>query len=405
MKNLYRFLKAASSVLALTSSTVNAYELNKITEINVQKPAFLFNYVNNSTGEFDLYISSFGPFRSGSVQTVNNINSQILSNEFTVSTAIDSLKWPNEITQVPAEIFGENVFAVADGFLVPGKATGSITVFNKERNVNFKLTKDKGGFFYHRVVWHDVNGDGLLDAITARAKKPMIGRSRGELVWLEQPVNNKASTWKEHFITEGPDVHFRISDLDGNGEIEIISTEFFGKKLSITEQKGNAWERTIIDSNLGSAFDLALEDVNNDGKKDLLVTNHEGDSNASVFVYEVPANIHDKWTRHTIHSGFVTRQKGMGQASPGEAMAVHPSKDSLNSKPVILVSGDGSQHAHILIPISEDPNNWEYKADTFLNAGCTVGKMAVTDVNSDGYLEVFVPAYDKDTVHVFSFSK
>ena len=49
-----------------------------------------------------------------------------------------------------------------------------------------------------------MNGDGLLDIVTARAKKPIFGASKGELIWLEQPSSGEVLTyWKEHLITEG----------------------------------------------------------------------------------------------------------------------------------------------------------------------------------------------------------
>jgi hypothetical protein len=405
------FIKSLKTgVLAtLGLSTIAAadsnFTINKINEINATKPAFLFNYVNQTTGYHDLFISSFGPFRSGSIYKINEINGQMTNSEVNIEQAVTDLKWPNEISEVPSDIFGANTYAVADGFLVPGKGTGSVTIFNTENNISFKVTKDKSGFFYHRVIWHDMNGDGLLDLITARGKKPMIGRAQGELVWLEQPTGNKTEAWKEHLIAKGPDVHFRIRDLNGDGQIEIVASEFFHKKLTLIEFKDGEWQRHIIDDTLGSAFDLDFDDINNDGKIDLLVTNHEGDKNAAVFGYEIPEDIYSNWTRHTLFSGFVTKQRGVGQASPGEAMAVHPDLNNKDSKPVILVSGDGSQHAHILTPVSEDPNNWEYTEKAFLNAGCTVGKMAVNDVNNDGLLEIFVPAYDNDKIHVFSFSK
>ena len=42
----------------------------------------------------------------------------------------------------------------------------------------------------------------------------------------------------------------------------------------------------VIDDTIDSAYSAQVIDINNDGKLDLLVTNHEGDENkASVFVY------------------------------------------------------------------------------------------------------------------------
>ena len=405
-KHLYFLLFFTFVIDTKNLVAAEKYKLEKLTEINVEKPAFLFNYIDSEDQLHDLFISSFGPFRTGSISQLGNIDEQLSKDAgYSVTNLVTNLKWPNEITKVPEDIFGENSFGVADGFLLPGKGTGSITIFNKKTGIIAKLTKDKPGFFYHRVIWHDMNGDGLLDIVTARAKKPLIGKAQGELIWLEQPSGNKIITWKEHLIVKGPDVHFRVKDLDGDGIVEILSAEFFHKRFSITTKIDGVWKRRILDDKLGSPFDLEIVDLNNDGKVDVLITNHEGDQSAGVFGYEIPHNLADPWIRHTLFSGFVTRQKGMRQASPGEAMAVHPEINNTNMKPLILVSGDGSQNAHILTPVSEDPDNWSYEEASFLNAGCTVGKMAADDIDNDGMLEVFVPAYDRNKVHVFDFIK
>lgn len=53
-----------------------------------------------------------------------------------------------------------------------------------------KLTTDKDGYFYHMVIWRDMNSDGRMDILTARVNKPVFGSSVGELLWLEQPPSS-----------------------------------------------------------------------------------------------------------------------------------------------------------------------------------------------------------------------
>ena len=72
----------------------------------------------------------------------------------------------------------------AGGFLVPGKSTGGIYLFNLDTNQNVKISTDKSGWFYHRTVFFDVDGDGLQDIISARATKPIFGSAGSELVRL-----------------------------------------------------------------------------------------------------------------------------------------------------------------------------------------------------------------------------
>ena len=61
--------------------------------------------------------------------------------------------------------------------------------------------------------------------------------------------------------------------------------------------------------------------------------------------------------------------------------------------------------AHLLRPKSEEANNWEYTEEILIDTGCTVGQSAIADIDGDGGVEIFVPAYDKDLIHVFSYIK
>lgn len=58
---------------------------------------------------------------------------------------------------------------------------------------------------------------------------------------------------------------------------------------------------------MGSPFDVQYIDLNNDGRKDLLVTNHQGAANQSaVFAYTVPENWKtDPWPRYVLATKFV----------------------------------------------------------------------------------------------------
>ena len=80
-------------------------------------------------------------------------------------------------------------FLLVLAFLVPGRSTGAVEVVDLYSGEKLTLTKKKSGYFYHKVVWQDINNDGRLDAVSARGKKPIFGGSDGELIWLEQPAD------------------------------------------------------------------------------------------------------------------------------------------------------------------------------------------------------------------------
>jgi hypothetical protein len=401
-----KMLMRLSLFLSLGTSVAlgSAFEPRQVGMFNVRKAAFLSLERFSANEPYVLSVSSFGLFGENALHIVDNVASALLPNaQPSVREISKDIVWPNEAKAVPSTILGRRGLLVSGGFLVPGNSTGAVTFVDIDTKEEFVLTSPKKGWFYHRSEWLDVNGDGLKDLVTARGMKSMMGGSGGELLWLENPGKLGEKAWKEHVIGAGPDVYFRLKDLDNDGFPEIVATQYFSKKLTVWWRDGAVWSSIVVDNSLGSAFDSEFVDLNGDGREELLVTNHEG-RDGKVFAYIVPQNfISEKWERKTLVSGIETRQSGFNQASPGQAVSFFPHKD-YRGKPYIVVAGDGSQRAHLVVPASDDPNDWTYNESTLWNAGCTVGQTAVGDVNDDGYADIFVPGYDAGKIAVFTFA-
>ena len=405
-------MKTLLSILLLLTIPAQAGTLKKIGELKVTRPAFL------SIHDDQLIVTQFGVFHKGKVSILKGLKSNLENLQGAqFKTFIDDskIKWPNEV-----RFFGEDrsqwAGTVSSGFLVPGKTNGGVFLLNNDIlsrfrswfgvdlqvNVPFFRTaltrispKDKG-WWYHRTRPYK---DGF---ITARAKLSW-GNGQGELLYLYRE-NNTGSKWLSEKIVSGPDVHFQLYDFDKDGEEEIICTEFFNKRLTMLKMVDGEWEYTVIDDTVGAAFDLEVRDLDLDGTAEVLVPNHEADEKAAVLVYTVNTESGIEFTRHTILEGIKTIQGGIGSASPGKAEGFIA--DSNNpTKPWVLVNGDGSQKAHLLKPKSEDANNWEYTEEILIDTGCTVGQSAIADIDGDGGVEIFIPAYDKDLIHVFSYVK
>ncbi len=278
----------------------------------------------------------------------------------------------------------------------------------------------------------DVDGDGLLDFIAARAVKPLtpLTPPAGELVWLRQPAVAQpfapaSLPWKEGVLRSGawaPDVGFTPPvSIRGDGDEQIYFTSFFtGGGLAMLQCSGCAgaggsatWATasltlTVLDASLGPAFDVAVVDLNGDGVRDLLVTNHADNATApahtasQVVAYVAPPpgtalTDASAWGRHVLAEGFLIREPGPNQASPGEASALLLPGGA--AKPLVLVSGDGEQRWTILEPASSDPSNWGYTRTEILDCGGTTGKQASLTVAGVAY--VLLPCYDAGTVHAF----
>eukprot|EP00455_Lapot_gusevi_P009013 TRINITY_DN13_c0_g1_i5.p1 TRINITY_DN13_c0_g1~~TRINITY_DN13_c0_g1_i5.p1 ORF type:complete len:405 (-),score=164.36 TRINITY_DN13_c0_g1_i5:108-1322(-) len=380
---------------------------------NVPHPSFLDVTPFSAGGPLNLVITSFdgNPFAGGSVFNIRDIATQLQNiSNIEVSTITSSLAWPNEVYAIPKTIFGaDNYLLVADGFLVPGKSTGNVYVIPVISGTPIGLAKPKSGWFYHRAKWVDMNGDGRLDVLTARATKPFFGSGKGELVWLEQPANDPLHSvpWTEHVVQQGPDVMFCIGELDNDtSTLELVATQFFGQKLTLSVLSltdGSLLSTRVIDDTIGAAYNVALEDLNNDGKAELLVTNHMGDrTKAAMYAYEVPADLKNgAFTRHTLYSGFVNVQSGPGAAAPGFAYAFRPQPSNMSSLPWIAVAGDGAEQAYLFAPTGTP---FSYTMSVLENSQGTVGALEIFDVNGDGYSEIFVPNYDAGHVSVYTFA-
>lgn len=266
------------------------------------------------------------------------------------------------------------------------------------------------------MLWYDLDGDGHLDILTARTNKPVVGSSKGELLWYRNPGQLKADDpWELHVLLDGPDVFFRIADLNGDGKPEIVAAEFFSLKLVVyacgsaapgTCQTTSSWQVVYTDPSIGALFDVSVVDLNLDGKPELLVTNHVNNVSISgVYAYEVPATLRpgQLWQRHTLALGFKVLIPGANQAAPGSAKTFHPHMDA-GARPWVLVAGDGAAQAYVLQPMSSQPGDWRYACSVLESTPHhgTVGEPAITDVDGDGHADLFIPDYDHSSISVFS---
>ncbi|KAK6172625.1 hypothetical protein SNE40_016242 [Patella caerulea] len=376
----------------------------------------------NQTGNittYDLLVSSFNaiPFSTDGAYVVRNIG-RYLSNIAAIRPELitSQVTWPNEVAQVPDAVFGTSTISIAGGFLVPFKTNGAIKLADITSQASIKGPFDVTAgsskeWFYHKVQWVDMDKDGDLDILTCRARKPIFGSSEGQLLWLENPTNHSMQDpWKQHVLGEGPDIFFHHSVLNSSGNpTEFIFTSgYFSKALSVYYlTSGNTWtdpsmvKSRVIDSTIGGVFGVDVVDINQDGVQDLLVTtNNEQGNGGTVLVYTVPSDARlGVYKRYNITRYYTPRKSGMGKGAPGAASMLPTSRNKFHD---ILLSGDDDGRAYILT--SSNTQTWAYNSTVFADVGSgTVGQLSYADIDGDGSIEIFVPAYDVGQISVYSY--
>jgi len=331
----------------------------------------------------------------------------------------EKINWPNSITALHDDVFGFSAVVVGNGFLVPSHTTGAIYVMEASPEPKTQLKpvqitknmaekKPDSGWFYHQAHFVDMDGDGKKDVLTARCQYGVWpwAKKRGELVWLKQPETGALSgkPWEEHQLAEGPDFLFCVHPT--SERLALVAPEFINEKIVYWWRKEDGTMASrVLDEQSGPGFSCSWEDLNGDGKLELLATNHAA-ANGSVYVYSFAGDdlATAEVTRHVLATGFTPFKIATGQASPGDAIAFRPEVHS-TGKPHIFLSGDNSNSIFLLTPKSEDVNDWSYETEKIADLGADVGRPSISDVNGDGFADVFVPAFDIKQILHYQFSK
>jgi len=397
-----------------------------------------------------------------------------------LATGAPKTVWPNEAARVPDGVFPFEAVMIPQGFLSAGRA-GRLTAIDLATGVEYLIHQStlipgqppfppspaNAPRFYHRVVYMDMNADGLEDLVTVRSgflTGPVTHPPSGELVWFANPGDSLDPNvpWQATVLVRGfgPDIALEAADLDGDGVKEIVATHFFtgdssappgapatkGKIAIYGPQPGMNWSDVSaahpvraadISSDQGFPFDVQIVDLDRDGKLDILATNHQPDGCAPfptvpgrVYALEQPADgnlFGGAWPTHILLDGIRPQPslppvRGLGRLAPGHAKAFFPKQQHASSprkQPWIVVGGDEAGKVWILEPNKHTP--WEYsssivfdinayygepeKTQTPVN-GITVSTIGSIGVGYDkrGAAELYIPIFEGKLIHVLSFA-
>ncbi|MGE0377950.1 MAG: FG-GAP repeat domain-containing protein, partial [Planctomycetaceae bacterium] len=159
------------------------------------------------------------------------------------------------------------------------------------------IQQDEPGWFERHAIG-DVNGDRLPDVV-------VVKNLDGHLVWFEnsgRPVEDKA--WKRHVLSTDLQRAYDVAlvDLNADGRLDVVASAWNGNHLAWFTNPGTiemdrGWTKEMIDPQLAEARTARVADFNRDGKPDILGAGRWANLTAW---YEQTGDADQPWALHVI---------------------------------------------------------------------------------------------------------
>jgi len=414
-----------------------------------------FSY-NPGTGTYVPDYPPFAPDQVGRIRKILDID----PDDFDFKTDYEKLTgpkttWPNDARRIPEGMLPFEGVIIPQGFF-PIPTAGRLTIINlddpdlteyivHEDSIDLDPPVLEGPNdmpkFYHKVLFHDMDGDERLDIVTVRSGYKFLSGESGpptvypplsELVYYKNPGEDIKPNvqWEEVILYGGPlaeppfmgpDIHLAMHDFDGDGNPEIVATHFFtgdnpdlpqptkGKIAIYGAPLGGRWSdvngtdasaqprMNVIDDTQGFPFSVEIIDLNGDGTMEILATNHQPNCMpfssipGRVYALEQPTSgdiFGEKWSVRVLLDDILPQPTPAGargmRLAPGYAISFFPEdKDEENrERPWILVTGDEAGRVWMMKP---QGGAFDYESAVVFDINDYYGEHTTQTYTSDGF--------------------
>jgi hypothetical protein len=398
--------------------------------VEIAGPAFVGEADINDDGLVDLFVSGFGGMGfsvpNGTLTVLYNTGDLQNWDVEVVIAESDGIPFPNGVTAEDLDGDGDLDLLVPSGFLVceaipiVGGPCGGIAWYENQQGAweQHVIVENTQTLFYHHGELVDLDQDGIRDMVIVGEKRVtgLFGGAEdaAELQWLKGTTTGPLFESTPHTISLGGGSFPRLRDLDGDGDMDIASNEFFFEGGSFawfeqvaaptTENPAGEFVRHVIADDVGPSimFQFA-DDLYGDGVSRAVGANHTntqaGDSEESaIYVFEVPTDPFDTWTRQQVSTGIVSEPGSQfaPQAAPG-IFGLGDVDDDGDTD--IVVSGDGDPRIFWL----EQQRPGVFETRVAGTGRGQAGGMIVGDYDQDGTHEWLVTSYENNTVEFFKW--
>lgn len=382
----------------------------------------------NGDDKLDIVVSGFGtiaglqlPNGTVSLYTQGSDVTQWSKQAIVADTA--GYKFPN--TTSLHDIDGDNDLDVVlpVGFLpcsaIPGGTPcGALLWFEQDGGnwIEHTLVPNGNELFYHHAEIVDFDGDGIVDLVTVAEKAAGMlppSPSKAEVQWFKGTASGDRFETTPRVLGEGLGSVPTVTDIDGDGDLDIASAEFFHEGGSFawferTEDPSQSnpsgtFVRHVINDDSGPSIELKIvPDLYGDGITRAVGSNHTNTAKQppdaqqeALFVFDIPSDPTQPWPKTQISTGI--------QSVPGSPFAPQGAPGIFDVGDVdgdgdkdIIASGDGDPRVFWL---EQTPMGWFTRV--LQENLAQAGGLAIVDLDGDGKNEIVVTGYEANAAYVY----
>lgn len=326
----------------------------------------------------------------------------------------DEAPYPNEPRLYDIDGDQDLDVIVPGGFLACslfGRTCGSLIWYESLGAASYRrhdIVPPGARLFYHRAEVVDFDGDGRLDIVTT-GEFFSARESEAFTQWFRGNDTPDRFDPEPLPIGRGGGSLPTVLDLDGDGDLDVASAEFFVPGESAVwfervqapgpDAPAGRFDRHVIEAEVGPSIQLSF--FREAGQLYAVLSNHTSihrdEPESAVYLYRVPDGEDAKkpWEGEAISEGIESRvDKGVARsAAPG---VFDVGDIDLDGDADVLLSGDGDANLYWLEQRAE---GWKTHV---LYAGLgQAGSTRIVDLDRDGVVELLASGYESGEVMVF----
>jgi hypothetical protein len=380
-------------------------------------PAYAVPGDLNGDGNTDLIVSALGARIEGRVPfgSVQAYFARAGGYERVELLGLEAqVRFPNKPTVFDLDADGDLDVIVPLGFFpcsfeFLGKPCGGLVLLNNRGDGTFErkdLVKSGDRRFYHGVSVVDIDADGTRDLVTvAETRDSPFDLGTSQLAVFRGVADSPGEFSAFEGVGGGLGTFPSVADIDGDGDLDVGSSEFFGEKRASyswleNPGQGRDFQRHVISNSQGPGFGLELvPNLLGDGKLVAIGTNHTNqvrkkeDVPSEVSLFTPTADVRQPWEHRSLLTGFSPENRS-GQFSPGLFGIGDIDGDGRGD---IVVSGDGDPRVFVLFQRS----GAVFDATILESELRQAGGMLIHDLDRDGKNELVVSGYEQHAVFIY----